>query len=64
MAVGQMLRGKVMRGTCGGIGGDDEEEGGCDACSKRKLNLCDEDADQLSDAALTGTMGKFQRRIK
>ena len=63
MAAGQALRGKVLRGTCGGVTPDaDDGVSGCDACSKRKLNLCDEDADDLSDAALAGTLGRFQRR--
>jgi hypothetical protein len=62
MIAGQFLRGKVLRGACGGTGDRDGGPPACDACSKRKLDLCDEDAAPLSDAALTGTLGRFRRR--
>ncbi|MBT3191125.1 MAG: hypothetical protein HN341_01075 [Verrucomicrobia bacterium] len=58
MAVGLLLRGKVMRGGCGSSTGDTAI--GCEACSKKKLNLCDEeDTSNLAGPSFAATMGRF-----
>ena len=61
MAVGLFVRGKIMRGGCGS--GHEIEVGGCDTCSKKALNLCDEeDQMNLAGPSFTGTMGRFSRK--
>jgi hypothetical protein len=60
MAVGLMLRGKVMRGGCGSHCGPGGAAIGCDACSKKPLNLCDEeDVTALAGPSMAATMGRF-----
>ncbi|NQU40927.1 MAG: hypothetical protein HQ523_13330 [Lentisphaerae bacterium] len=60
MAVGLFVRGKIMRGGCGS---SQEIEGGCDSCSKKALNLCDEeDKMGLAGPSFTGTLGRFSRK--
>ncbi|MBL7076289.1 MAG: hypothetical protein ISS31_02355 [Kiritimatiellae bacterium] len=62
MAVGLILRGKVLRGGCGGHAGPDDEPIGCDACSKKQLNICDEDdTSGLAGPSMAATMGRFSR---
>ena len=63
MAIGLMLRGKVMRGGCGSSTDADTPDIGCDACSKKRLNLCDEeDAAGLAGPSFAATMGRFNRK--
>jgi hypothetical protein len=63
MAIGLMLRGKVMRGGCGSSHDSEASDVGCDACSKKRLNLCDEDAAAgLAGPAFAATMGRFNRK--
>ncbi len=63
MAIGLMLRGKVMRGGCGSHSGSDDEAIDCDACSKRQLNICDEDdTSGLAGPSMSATMGRFSRK--
>ncbi len=64
MAIGLMLRGKVMRGGCGSSNHSDSENPiGCDACSKKQLNLCDEDdASGLAGPSFAATMGRFEKK--
>ena len=60
MSVGLMLRGKIMRGGCGSHG---SAGGGCEVCSKKAVNLCDEgDQASLAGPAFAATMGRYQRR--
>ncbi len=62
MAIGLMLRGKVMRGGCGSAPSDNGTAVGCEACSKKQLNLCDEDdTTGLAGPAFAATMGRFQK---
>ena len=61
MAIGLLVRGTIMRGGCGSKPG--AEPAGCDACSKKALNLCDEDdAMGLAAPSFAGTMGRFSRK--
>ncbi len=61
MAVGLLVRGKIMRGGCGSTPG--AEPAGCDACSKKTLNLCDdEDCMGLAAPSFAGTMGRFSQK--
>ena len=63
MAIGLLLRGKVMRGGCGSHSA--EELAGCDACSKKVVGLCDEEDDMnIADVAFAGTMGRFSKKQK
>ncbi len=64
MAVGLLLRGKVMRGGCGGSSHDETAPPiGCDACSKKKLNLCDEEDEAgLAGPSFAATMGRFEQK--
>ena len=63
MAVGLLLRGKVMRGGCGSTPPEGVEHIGCDACSKKQLNLCDdEDTTGLAGPSFTATMGRFEKK--
>ena len=63
MAIGLLLRGKVLRGGCGSSAGANAPDIGCDACSKKRLNLCDdEDADGLAGPSFAATMGRFNRK--
>lgn len=63
MAIGLMLRGKVLRGGCGSAPAKDGRTIGCEACSKKQLNLCDEDdATGLAGPSFAATMGRFERR--
>ncbi len=59
MAVGLMLRGKIMRGGCG------THSGGCEVCSKKAVNLCDEgDQTELAGPAFVATFGRYQKKHK
>jgi len=63
MAIGLLLRGKVMRGGCGSTPGKDGTTIGCESCSKRDLNLCDEEDDMgLAGPSFAGTLGRFHRK--
>ena len=64
MAIGLLLRGKVMRGGCGSAAHDDSAPSiGCDACSKKRLNLCDdEDTTGLAGPSFAATMGRFNQK--
>ena len=63
MAIGLMLRGKVMRGGCGSHSGPAGAPLGCDACSKKQLNLCDEeDATGLAGPSFAATLGRFTEK--
>lgn len=63
MAVGLLLRGKVMRGGCGSAPPEGAEHIGCDACSKKQLNLCDdEDTTGLAGPSFAATMGRFEKK--
>ena len=64
MAVGLLLRGKVMRGGCGSASHDESAPPtGCDACSKKQLNLCDdEDTTGLAGPSFAATMGRFEKK--
>ena len=63
MAIGLILRGKVMRGGCGSSHDAEAPDVGCDACSKKRLNLCDEeDAAGLAGPSFAATMGRFNRK--
>jgi len=58
MAVGLLLRGKIMRGGCG----SHSSGGSCDVCSKKKINLCeDDDKSDLAGPSFAGTMGRFRK---
>ncbi len=62
MAIGLMLRGRIMRGGCGSGHSTDGTSITCDACSKKKLNLCDdEDKAGLAGPSFAGTMGRFRK---
>jgi hypothetical protein len=63
MSVGLMLRGKVMRGGCGGHSAPGDAPIGCDTCSKKDLNICNEDdATGLAGPSIAGTMGRFSSK--
>ncbi|MBL7115702.1 MAG: hypothetical protein ISS35_08035 [Kiritimatiellae bacterium] len=63
MAIGLILRGKVMRGGCGSSHDPDAPDIGCDACSKKRLNLCDdEDSSGLAGPSFVATMGRFSKK--
>jgi hypothetical protein len=63
MAIGLLLRGKVMRGGCGSSHDTDAPAIGCDACSKKKLNLCDEeDTTNLAGPSFAATLGRFNQK--
>ena len=63
MSVGLLLRGKVLRGGCGSSHGKHGPVIGCEACSKKRMNLCDEDdADGLAGPSLAATMGRFSQK--
>jgi hypothetical protein len=63
MAIGLMLRGKVMRGGCGSHTAPGDAPIGCDACSKKQLNICDEDdSSGLAGPSMAATMGRFSRK--
>lgn len=63
MAVGLIMRGKIMRGGCGSVHSENGEPVGCDACSKKTLNLCDDETDTgLVDVSLTGTFGRYTHK--
>ena len=63
MAVGLILRGKVMRGGCGSASHEDGATIGCEACSKKQINLCDEDDSMgLAGPSFAGTLGRFHRK--
>jgi hypothetical protein len=59
MAVGLMLRGKIMRGGCG----SHSTGGSCEVCSKKKINLCDdEDESGMDGPSFAGTMGRYHKK--
>jgi len=63
MAVGLLVRGKVMRGGCGSEPGAKGADGGCSVCGKRKINLCEAEDDMgLSAPSAVSTMGRFAKR--
>lgn len=63
MAIGLMLRGKVLRGGCGSSPAKDGSTIGCEACSKKQLNLCDDDDNTgLAGPSFAATMGRFKRK--
>lgn len=64
LALGLILRGKVLRGGCGTAMRDkDGNEIGCEHCTRKETNLCeDEDEMGLTDVALMGTFGKYDRK--
>lgn len=63
MAVGLLLRGKIMRGGCGSHTEPGDGPTACDACSKKQLNLCDEDdTTGLAGPSFAATMGRFSRK--
>ena len=63
MSIGLLLRGKVMRGGCGSAIDEDGAPVACDACSKKKINLCDEDDSMgLAGVSFASTLGRFQRK--
>jgi len=64
MAVGLMLRGRIMRGGCGSTHVDkDGNVIACESCSKKALNLCDEESSpELARASFAATMGRFERK--
>jgi len=63
MAVGLMLRGKVMRGGCGSNHSTDAKAITCEMCSKKKINLCDEDDKSgLAGPSFASTMGRFTEK--
>ena len=63
MAIGLLLRGKVMRGGCGSSHDTDAPAIGCDSCSKKKLNLCDEeDTTNLAGPSFAATLGRFNKK--
>ncbi len=62
MAVGLFFRGKIMRGGCGSRTDADGHLIACESCSKKTLNLCDDESSpELAEASFTATMGRFQR---
>jgi len=64
MAIGLILRGRIMRGGCGaGLRDEEGNDVGCEQCSRKKTNLCDEDDEMgLSEVSLTSTFGRFDRK--
>jgi len=63
MAVGLILRGKIMRGGCGSTPHGDAPDVGCEACSKKRLNLCDEnDTTGLAGPSFSATLGRFSHK--
>ncbi len=63
MAVGLLLRGKIMRGGCSSSHAPSTPAIGCGACSKKKLNLCNEkDAANLAGPSFAATMGRFNKK--
>ncbi len=63
MSVGLLLRGKVMRGGCGAHSAPGDAPISCEACSKKQLNICDEDdVTGLAGPSIAGTMGRFSRK--
>jgi len=63
MSIGLLLRGKVMRGGCGSQSAPGDAPIGCDACSKKQLNICDEeDTSGLAGPSVAATMGRFSRK--
>ena len=64
MAIGLLLRGKIMRGGCGSTHIDrDGNVISCETCSKKVLNLCDEESSpEMAQASFTATMGRFHRK--
>ena len=62
MAIGLMLRGKIMRGGCSSHSGMDESLDGCGACPKKQINLCKEDDDMgLSGISALETLGRYDQ---
>lgn len=62
MAVGLMLRGKVMRGGCGSNHSSDGKTISCEMCSKKQINLCDaDDKAGLAGPSFTATMGRYKQ---
>lgn len=63
MCIGLMLRGRVLRGGCGSHAADDGTTIGCDACTKKQLNICkDEDTAGLAGPTIAATMGRYRER--
>ena len=63
MAVGLILRGKVMSGGCSGSHDPEAPDMGCDSCSKKKLNLCDsDDTTGLAGPSFVGSFGRFSQK--
>ncbi len=63
MSIGLLLRGRIMRGGCGSHSGSADAPIGCDACSKKQLNICDEDDTAgLAGPSMAATMGRFSRK--
>jgi hypothetical protein len=59
MSIGLLLRGRIMRGGCG----SHSSGGSCDVCSKKKVNLCDdEDESGPAGPSFTGTMGRYRKK--
>ena len=65
MAVGLILRGKVLRGGCGSVSAADGSIVACESCSKKELNLCDEnDSMGLAGPSFAGTLGRFHKKTE
>ena len=64
MAIGLIFRGRIMRGGCGSSPGDNSEKDiSCDACSKKKINLCEsDDSTGLAAVSNVATWGRFEKR--
>ncbi len=63
MAVGLILRGKVMSGGCSSGHDPQAVDLSCDTCSKKKLNLCDsDDTTGLAGPSFAGSFGRFSKK--
>jgi hypothetical protein len=64
MAIGLIFRGRIMRGGCGSSPADNSEKDiSCDACSKKKINLCEsDDSTGLAAVSNVATWGRFEKR--
>lgn len=64
MAIGLIFRGKIIRGGCGSSPeGHDDKVISCDTCSKKAINLCeDDDTMGLAGVSSVATWGRFKEK--
>jgi len=64
MALGLVVRGRILRGGCGtGLRDRNGKELSCEQCSKRVTNLCEEEDEMgLSGVSMAGTFGRFDKK--